>query len=72
MNNFPGILASSCLGWCNKSLVRRFFLRFRYGFKKMLRLNQLSDVTVERIPDTKEAEVPTISTIPDKTVDLDK
>ena len=25
MNNFPGILASNWLGWCNKSLVRRGF-----------------------------------------------
>ena len=38
----------------------------------MLILNQLSAVTVERIPDTKEAEVPTISTTPDDKVDLDK
>ena len=37
----------------------------------MLITNQISAVTVQRIPDTKEAEVPTISSIPDDTVDLD-
>ena len=37
-----------------------------------MRLNKLYFVIVESIPDTKEAEVPTISTIPDETVDLDK
>ena len=38
----------------------------------MIVLNQLSAMTVKSIPDTKEAEVPTISTIPDEIVDLDK
>ena len=38
----------------------------------MLILNDLSSLTVERIPDTKEAEVPTIYIIPDETVDLYK
>ena len=50
---------------------KRFFLGFKYGFKKVLILNQLSAVTVERIPETKEAEVPKIYTIPDEPVDLD-
>ena len=49
-----------------------FILRFQYGFKKVLILNQLSAVIVEKIPETKEADVPTISTIPDEIVDLDK
>ena len=49
-----------------------FILRFQYGFKKVLILKKLFAVAVERIPDTKEAEVPTISKIPDVTVDLDK
>ena len=39
---------------------KRFFLGFKDGFNKVLRFNQLSDVTVERIPETKEAEVPTM------------
>ena len=47
-------------------------MRFQCGFNKVLILNQLSDVTLKRIPDTKEAEVPKISTIPDEIVDLDK
>ena len=47
-------------------------LRFQYGFKKVLRLNQISAVKVETITDTKEAELPTIYMIPDGTVDLDK
>ena len=38
----------------------------------MLILNKISSLTVERIPDTKEAEVPTIYIIPDETADLDK
>ena len=36
-------------------------LRFQYGFKKVLILNQLFAVTCERIPKAKEAEVPIIS-----------
>ena len=47
-------------------------LRLQYGFTKVLRLNQISDVTLERIPDTKEAEVPTVYTILDETDYLDK
>ena len=44
---------------------------FQDEFKKVLILNQLSAMTIKRIPEIKEAEVPTISTIPDDTVDLD-
>ena len=38
----------------------------------MLILNQLSAVTAERIPDTKQAEAPTFYMMPDEKVDLDK
>ena len=51
---------------------KEVLLRFQYGFKKVLILNNLSDVKVERIPDTKEAEALTIGMISDETIDLYK
>ena len=47
-------------------------MRFQYGFKKVLILNHLYALTVQNIPDTKEAEVPTMYMIPAEIVDLDK
>ena len=47
---------------------KRFFVRFQYGFKKELIMNQLVFVKVERIPKTEEADVTKIYIIPDKTV----
>ena len=43
----------------------------QYGCEKDLTLNKLTDVTVERITMTKEAEVPTISAIHEEAIDLD-
>ena len=54
------------------SVKRRLFVRFHGGCEKDLNLDQLSVVTVDKFPMTKEAEVPTISAITDKTVDLEK
>ena len=48
-----------------------FLVRFKYGFEKYLSLIQPTVVILERKSDTKEAEVPTISEIPDETVDLE-
>ena len=47
-------------------------MRFQDGCEKDLTSNQLAAVTVERIPVTEEAEVPTISVIHDETIDLEK
>ena len=47
-------------------------MRFQYGFKKVLILNQISAVTLKSNPDTKEAKAPTIYTMTDETVDLNK
>ena len=49
-----------------------FLSRFQDGCDKDLASNELTSVKVERIPMAKEAEVPTISVIPDKTSDLEK
>ena len=38
--------------------------------EKDMTLNQLTVMTLERSPVTKESEVPTISVIPDETVSL--
>ena len=46
--------------------------RFQDGYKKDLSSNQLTTATVERRPETKEAEVPTIFAIPDEAVDSKK
>ena len=51
---------------------RRFLMRFQYGCEKDLTLNQLTIATLEKIPMTEEYEVPTISGIPDETIDLEK
>ena len=45
---------------------------FQYGFEKDLISNQLTSVTLDKIPDAEEYKVPTISVIPVETVDLDK
>ena len=42
-----------------------FLVRFKYEFNKDMSSNQLTAVIVERIPENKESEVPTISAIPD-------
>ena len=49
---------------------RRLLVRFWDGCEKDLTLNQLTVVTVERIPMTEEYEVPMISAIPCETIDL--
>ena len=54
------------------SVNRRFLVRFQDVCEKDLNLNQLTIVTVENIPVTKEAEVPMIYVIPDETTDMDK
>ena len=51
---------------------RRFLVRFQDGYEKDLTSNQLTLVTVDKIPVTEEAKVPTISVIPDETVDIEK
>ena len=47
-------------------------MRFQYGCEKYPTLNQLTIATLEKIPMTNEYEVPTISGIPDETIDLEK
>ena len=54
------------------SCKNRFLASFKYGFKKVLRLNQLAIMVVDMRTHTKEAEVTTVYAIPDYTVDLDK
>ena len=49
---------------------RRFLVRFQDGFEKDIILNRLTVMSVERSPMTEESKVPTISVIPDETVDL--
>ena len=51
---------------------RTFFVRFQDGCKKNLTSNQLTAVTAQKIPMYQEPEVPTISVIPDNTVDSEK
>ena len=45
---------------------RRLLGRFQYGSEKDMTSNQLTSVTVESIPMTKEYKVSTISVMPDK------
>ena len=49
---------------------RRFLARLQDGCDKDPTLNQLTIVTVDGIPVVEEAKVPTISVIPDETIDL--
>ena len=51
---------------------RRLLVRFQYGVEKDQTSNQLTVITVERIPVTKEVYFPTIYVIPDETSGLDK
>ena len=44
---------------------RRFLVRFQDGCGKDLTLNQLTKITVERIPNIKESKVTTIYTKPE-------
>ena len=43
---------------------KRFLVSFQCRFKKEMISNKLTNVVVERHPDTKEAEVPPISVMP--------
>ena len=47
-------------------------MRFQDGFEKEMSMNQLTIVTVERRPITKEYEVPEIYAMPEEEVDLEK
>ena len=51
---------------------RRFLARFQYWREKDLTLNQLTVMTVYKIPVDEEPMVPTISGIPDETFDSEK
>ena len=44
-------------------------MRFNYECDKYLTLNQLTIMKVEKISMTEEAKEPTISVIPDETID---
>ena len=43
---------------------KSFLVMFQYSFNKDTSLNQITVVIVDRTPNTKEADVPTISSIP--------
>ena len=45
-------------------------MRFQDNSENNMNLNQLTFVTVDRIPMTKEAKLPKISAMPDETVDF--
>ena len=47
-------------------------MRFQDNCENNMNLNQLTFVTVDRIPMTKEAKLPKISAMPDETVFLDQ
>ena len=49
---------------------KRFLVRFQYGGEKYMTSNQITAVTVEKIPVEKEPEVPRISDKYDETVPL--
>ena len=51
---------------------RRLLVRFQDGCEKDMTLNQLTVVTVEKVPMTEEYEVPMISAIPCETIYLKK
>ena len=51
---------------------KRLLMRFQDGFEKEMSMNQLTIVTVERRPITKEYEVPEIYAMPEEEVDLEK
>ena len=51
---------------------KMFLVRFQDGCEKVMTSNQLTIVTVDRIPVIEEYEVPTISTKHEKAVDLKK
>ena len=50
----------------------RLLVRLKYGFEKYLKSNQLTIVAEEKIPVAEVSKVPTISMIPDETIDLEK
>ena len=54
------------------SVNRKLLARFQDGCEKDTTSNQLTNMKVERIPMNKEAEVPTISVITNKTIGLEK
>ena len=47
-------------------------MRLYYECEKDMNSNQITTMTVDRIPVIEESEMPTISVIPDETVDLEK
>ena len=49
-----------------------FLVIFQDGFGKVSILNQLTAMTVNMKPDTKEYQLPIISVVPGDTVDLEK
>ena len=51
---------------------RTFLVRYQYGYKKDMTLNQLTAVIVSRIPVKEEADATAISTKPKEEVDLEK
>ena len=51
---------------------KRFLVRFQNGCEKYITLNQITNVALERISVTREAEMPIISVIYDNTIDLEK
>ena len=50
----------------------RLLVVFQDGSEKGLTSNQLTALVVNSIPVTEEVKLPTISVIPDETIDLDK
>ena len=50
----------------------RFLVRFQYGCEKDLNSNKLTAVAVEKNPVDEEPKVPTIASVPENAVDLEK
>ena len=51
---------------------KRFLVRFQYGCEKDLNSNKLTAVAVEKNPVDEEPKVPTIASVPENAVDLEK